>query len=94
LLQRRQAAGTIAGVFDVTVNIKEDAGKVKGTALTQLGEIPLSDGKVNGNEISFKQQSFNGMAISSIKAKIDGDKMNVTVNFQGQDFQGTLNRIK
>ncbi|HCN82549.1 MAG TPA: hypothetical protein DIT07_02870 [Sphingobacteriaceae bacterium] len=86
--------GTIGGLFDVTVHIKEDNGKITGTVLSQIGEIPLSDGKITGNDIVFKEQTYNGIAISSIKAKIAGDKMDVTVNFQGQDLQGTLNRLK
>lgn len=86
--------GTIGGLFDVTVQIKEADGKVSGIVSSQIGDIPLSDGKITGNDIVFKEQTYNGIAISSIKAKIAGDKMNVTVNFQGQDLQGTLSRLK
>jgi hypothetical protein len=87
-------AGTIAGQFEVTVNIKEDAGKLSGIVSSQIGEIPLTDGSINGNDITFKELSYNGIAISYIKGKVDGDKINVTVGFQGQDLQGTLTRIK
>ncbi len=87
-------SGTIAGQFPVTVSIKELNGKLTGTVISQIGEIPLSNGKITGNDLSFRELSYNGIAVSSIKGKIDGDKMDVTVNFQGQDLQGILTRIK
>lgn len=86
--------GTIAMVYDVTVNMKEDNGKVSGTVTTEVGDIPLKDGVINGNDISFKPFSYNGIAVSYIKGKIDGDKMDITVGFQGTSFSGTLQRVK
>jgi hypothetical protein len=87
-------SGTIAGQFEVIVNIKEDGGKLTGIVSSPIGEIPLSEGKVTGDSLSFKELSYNGISVSYIKGKIEGDKMNVTVGFQGQDLQGTLTRIK
>ena len=87
-------SGTIAGQFEVTVNIKEEGGKLTCVVSSLIGDVPLSDGKIDGNDISFKELSYNGIAVSYIKGKIDGDKMNVTVGFQGQDFRGTLIRVK
>ncbi|MDB4925843.1 MAG: hypothetical protein JWR23_1899 [Mucilaginibacter sp.] len=87
-------AGTIALLYDVTVNMKEDNGKVSGTVTTEIGDIPLNNGVITGNDIVFKPFTYNGLAVSSVKGKIDGDKMNVTVVFQGMNFSGILNRVK
>jgi hypothetical protein len=87
-------AGTISGLYDVAVTMKEDNGKVTGIVNTEAGDIPLNNGVINGDDILFKPFSYNGFAVSYVKGKLDGDKMNVTIGFQGQDFRGTLKRVK
>ena len=87
-------AGTIGLVYDVTVTIKNDNGKINGTVTTEIGDIPLKDGIINGTDITFKPFSYNGIAISYVKGKLDGDIMNVTIGFQGTSFTGTLKRLK
>ncbi|MES2276483.1 MAG: hypothetical protein V4592_10695 [Bacteroidota bacterium] len=87
-------SGTIALLYDVTVSMKEDNGKVSGTVTTEIGEIPLKDGVINGSDITFKPFSYNGIAVSYVKGKVDGDKMDVIVGFQGTSFKGTLKRVK
>ena len=86
--------GNIEGQFDVTVNLKEDNGKLSGTINSDLGEAPLTGGKIVGNDISFKEMSYNGISVSYIKGKLSGDKINVLVGFQGQEMKGTLVRVK
>lgn len=86
--------GTIGGLYDITVNMKEQNGKITGVVSSEIGEIPLSGGVLTGTDIMFKQFSYNGIAVSYIKGKLDGDKMNITVGFQGQNLQGTLKRLK
>jgi hypothetical protein len=45
-------SGTIEGKYDVAVNIKEEGeGKVSGVISSPIGEMPLSGGKVNGDDI-------------------------------------------
>jgi hypothetical protein len=49
--------GTISGPngdFDITFNFKADGTKLTGTIETPNGELPISDGKIDGNKISFK----------------------------------------
>lgn len=87
-------AGNIEGHFEVTVNLKEDNGKLSGTIHSDLGEAPLTGGKIVGNDISFKEMSYNGISVSYVKGKLAGDKINILVGFQGQDMKGTLVRVK
>lgn len=87
-------SGTIALLYDVTVNMKEDKGVVNGTVTTEIGDIPLKNGTIKGDEVLFKPFTYNGFAVQYVKGKIDGDKMNVVIGFQGTSFSGTLKRIK
>jgi hypothetical protein len=87
-------SGTIALLYDVTVNMKEDKGTVNGVVNTEIGDIPLKNGVITGNDIVFKPFTYNGFAVTAVKGKIDGDKMNVTVVFQGVNFTGVLKRVK
>lgn len=86
--------GKIEGQFDVIVNLKEDQGKVSGNILSDLGEAPLTGGTLVGNDISFKEMSFNGIAVSYIKGKLSGDTINILIGFQDQEMKGTLSRVK
>ncbi|WP_214072813.1 hypothetical protein [Mucilaginibacter sp. dw_454] len=87
-------SGTIALLYDVTVNMKEDKGVVNGTVTTEIGDIPLKNGVITGNDIVFKPFTYNGFAVQYVKGKIDGDKMNVVIGFQGTTFTGVLKRVK
>jgi hypothetical protein len=87
-------SGTIALLYDVTLNMKEDKGVVNGTVNTEIGDIPLKNGVIKDNDILFKPFTYNGFAVSAVKGKIVGDKMNVTVVFQGMNFTGVLKRVK
>jgi opacity protein-like surface antigen len=87
-------SGTIALLYDVTVNMKEDKGVVNGTVTTEIGDIPLKNGVITGNDIIFKPFTYNGFAVQYVKGKLDGDKMNVVIGFQGTTFTGVLKRVK
>ncbi|MDB5112423.1 MAG: hypothetical protein JWR67_3537 [Mucilaginibacter sp.] len=87
-------SGTIALLYDVDVSMKENNGKVNGIVSTEIGDIPLKEGVINGSIITFKPFSYNGIAVSYVKGKVDGDNMEVVVGFQGTDFKGTLKRVK
>lgn len=87
-------SGTIALLYDVTVKMQEDKGVVNGTVTTEIGDIPLKGGVIKGSDILFKPFTYNGFAVQYVKGKIDGDKMNVVVGFQGTTFTGTLKRVK
>lgn len=86
--------GTIENHFDVTIDIKQQNGKVSGTVTSELGDAPLTGGRLVGSDISFKELSYRGISLSYVKGKVNGDKMNVIVGFQGQEMKGTLKRLK
>ena len=80
------------GQFDMTLNLTANSENLTGTVVTPRGESAIADGKVASNAFSFNL-SFNGNTIP-YNGKIEGDTMNLTANFQGQEMAGTLNRVK
>ena len=65
--------------MDITFNLKAEGATVTGTVLTPMGELPVSNGKVDGNAVSFDADA-GGMKVSH-KCKVDGDSMAVSVSF-------------
>ena len=67
-------SGTIEGQYNIAVDIKEEGeGQVAGLISSEIGQIPITGGKIVGDDIIFKDLSFNGIAISYIKGKISAD---------------------
>jgi hypothetical protein len=80
------------GPVQVTVNLKVDGAALTGT-LTRPGrdgnamETPISDGKVDGNNISFSvKREFNGNSfVTTYKGILDGDSMKIEITMPGRD---------
>jgi hypothetical protein len=85
--------------MQMTFTFKQDGATLTGTTGSMMGgdPIPLTDGKVDGNKISFKL-SFNGMTITDEGTISDsGDEIKLTSKSDGGDFPGmemTLKRDK
>ncbi|MGB7758272.1 MAG: hypothetical protein WBL61_00505 [Bryobacteraceae bacterium] len=80
------------GPVQVTLNLKVDGSTLTGT-LTRPGrdgnamETPISDGKVDGNNISFSvKREFNGNSfVTTYKGTLDGDSMKIEITMPGRD---------
>jgi hypothetical protein len=73
---------------DVTYNFKVDGSNLTGTTTGFQGnEIPLSDGKVDGDTITFKTRvEFNGNAfVMNYTGKVAGDEIKFTSKREGSD---------
>ena len=64
-----------------TLTLKADGAKLTGTMSTQMGELPISDGKVDGDKVSFTLNiEFNGNSISQkFNGALAGDELKMTV---------------
>lgn len=74
------------GTMTNTFNFKVDGDKLTGTMSSQMGEVDLTNGKVEGDNISFDVvRSFNGNSITlSYAGKADGaDSIKFTRTFKG-----------
>ena len=80
------------GPVQVTLNLKADGGMLSGT-LTRPGrdgnamETAISDGKIDGNNISFSvKREFNGNTfVTTYKGTLDGDSMKIEISMPGRD---------
>ncbi|CAN5866458.1 outer membrane beta-barrel family protein [soil metagenome] len=78
------------GRFDLTLNLKAEGENLTGTVTTPRGETAITDGRINGNEISFSLSL--GPNTMPYKGRIAGDRLYLSTNFMGQDVEGTLER--
>lgn len=71
---------TPRGEQQLTFNFKADGSTLTGTVTTPRGDSDISDGKVDGDNISFNQKvSFNGNDLTiSYTGKVDGDSIKFT----------------
>jgi len=70
----------------VTMNLKADGSKLTGTVSGgRGGEAEISDGKVDGNDVSFSVvREFNGNKMTSnYKGKVDGDVIHFNMKMEG-----------
>ena len=76
--------GPFALVFDFLVDA---AGKLTGSLQNEfIGSIPIKDGVINGNELSFKltiDGGPNGAMNISYKGVVKGDELQLTSKFEG-----------
>lgn len=77
--------------IDVTYKLKSEGEKLTGSAISSYGEIPILDGKINGNDFTFKLEI--GDDIVEQQGKLYGDSMVLVGNFRGLDIQSTFNRV-
>lgn len=76
-------SGTITtprGDQQITFTFKADGAALTGTVTTPRGDIDITDGKIDGDTISFTQKmSFNGNDITiNYTGKVDGDSIKFT----------------
>ena len=72
---------------ETTFNLKVEGEKLTGTVSGRQGDVPISDGKVKGDDISFTvTQSFGGNEVkSNYKGKVAGDEIKFTRTREGSD---------
>lgn len=71
---------TQVGVQNYTYTFKVDGGKLTGTAKSNLGESAITNGTVNGDDISFVENlNYQDMPFQiAYKGKISGDQIKFT----------------
>ena len=71
------------GTQTLTFNFTVDGAKLTGTVTTPRGEVAISDGKIDGDNISFAQvMNFNGNERRfTYTGKADGDTIKFTRQF-------------
>jgi len=86
--------GTMSGPngdFTLNFTFKADGTKLTGSVETPGGEQPISDGKIEGDKLSFKTQ-FQDSVIDH-QGTISGDTIQLKVNGPFGEFEMTLKRV-
>ncbi len=80
-----QVPGRNGQTREVTFTLKGDGGSLTGTVSGRNGDNPISDGKIDGDNISFTQTlEFNGNSVKlTYKGKISGDEIKFTREREG-----------
>ena len=86
-----QVPGRGGQTRETTFTFKVEGTKLTGTVSGMQGENPISDGKVNGDEISFTQSiEVQGNSIKVLyTGKISGDEIKMTRKRDGSDQPAT-----
>jgi hypothetical protein len=86
-----QVPGRGGQTREQTFNFKADGKKLTGTVSGMQGDNPISDGTINGDDISFST-TFNGQGGNSVKilfkGKVSGDEIKFTRTREGSDQPG------
>jgi|SRR5215472_5204685 hypothetical protein len=84
-----QVPGRNGQMREVTFNLKADGSSLTGSVTTMRGDAPISDGKIDGDNISFTQVlEFNGNSVKLIyKGKVSGDSIKFSREREGGEGQ-------
>jgi hypothetical protein len=80
-----QMTGRNGQTREITFNFKADGNTLTGTITTPRGDMDISDGKVDGDQISFTQTlEFGGNEIKLLyKGTVSGDEIKFTRSREG-----------
>lgn len=81
---------TPQGDFPVTYTFKVDGDKLTGVAESDQGSIPLTDGKITGNDFSFNVD-VQGNILKNV-GKFYGDSVTIDIDFSGNNLHANLKR--
>jgi hypothetical protein len=76
--------------MELTFNLKADGAKLTGTVTTPMGEMPISEGKVDGDKIEFTVETDQFKVVH--KGTFTGDTMKLTVDMGDQKMEMTAKR--
>jgi hypothetical protein len=78
--------------MQIIFNLKQDGEKVTGTAEGPMGEMPITEGKISGDEISFTVSAGDMKIVH--KGTVSGDEMKLKVEIGEQTMDMTAKREK
>ncbi len=84
-----QVPGRGGQTRETTFNLKADGNTLTGTVSGRNGDMPISEGKIDGDNISFSQtMEFNGNSMKILyKGTISGDTIKFTRQREGGEGQ-------
>jgi hypothetical protein len=80
------------GTLEVTYDFKQEGDKITGTASSQMGDIPISDVKVEGDAVTFTITTPEWKAVH--KGTISGDEMKLKLEVGDRQMDISAKRSK
>lgn len=79
------APGRDGNTREIGFDFKADGAKLSGSMMGPMGEVPISEGKVEGSDVSFKVVlQFNGNSMSmSYTGKLEGTELKLKMQREG-----------
>jgi len=101
-------AGDVSGIWKMsfqtpdgqnresTMKLKTDAAKVTGTISSQAGEREISDGKLEGDKLTFSRNvNFNGNEFTmKYDGKVSGNEIKFNVTAGERSFEMTAKKVE
>ena len=87
--------GRNGNTMTTTFNLKADGDKLTGTVSGRMGDTDIQDGKVDGDNVSFKLvREFNGNQMTTTyKGKVDGDTIHFSITMDGGPMAGQTRTV-
>ena len=79
--------GRGGNAMETTFNLKAEGSNLTGNVATERGETPITDGKINGDTITFKvKREFNGNTmIMNYEGTVSGNEIKFKTTREGSD---------
>lgn len=77
--------------LELTYKLKTEGEALTGSVTSSYGEIPLHDGKIKGEDFTFKLQFGN--SVMEQNGKLYGDSIVIKSTFQGNERKNTFKRV-
>jgi hypothetical protein len=79
--------GRDGNTMEMTFNLKADGSNLTGNVASQMGETPITSGKISGDTITFKiKREFNGNEfIMNYEGKVSGNEIKFKSTREGSD---------
>lgn len=86
------STGPDGGPIEVEFNFKQDGGKLTGSVIAMQGEREITDGKVEGDKVSFAVERSSGKVLLS--GTVSGDDLKMVVDAGDRKLDLTAKRTK
>ena len=78
------------GEMKIEFNFKVDGNKLTGTATGPMGESPITEGKLDGDNITFTVEAHDMKIVHT--GTVNGNEMKLKVDIDGQSMDMTATR--
>lgn len=80
------------GAMELIYTLKLEEGKLTGSVAGQMGEFPISEGKVDGAEVTFTIRTDNLVAVH--KGTLAGDELKLNIEVGDRSMPVVAKRMK